>query len=133
EGDEIDDDIRELSQKIKKAGMPKNVLKKARKELKKLRNMSPHNPESGYIRNYLDWLSEMPWNKTSEASVSLKKASKVLDEDHYGIEKPKERILEYLSVLNLKESQSKSKKKNKQDKSHPTILCFVGPPGVGKT
>ncbi|OGM33502.1 endopeptidase La [Candidatus Woesebacteria bacterium RIFCSPHIGHO2_01_FULL_44_21] len=124
-----DDDIKELREKIKKAGMPKAVLVKARKELKRLRNMSPHNPEGGYIRNYLDWLAEMPWSKTSESSVSIEKANEVLEEDHYGLEKPKERILEYLSVLTLKNGQEKSK----DNGSHPTILCFVGPPGVGKT
>jgi len=131
DGSDLDDDTLELSEKIKRAGMPKEVLKKARKELKRLNNMSPHNPEGGYIRNYLDWLSEMPWSKTSKSNTSVKKAEKVLEEDHYGLEKPKERILEYLSVLTLKE-QVKTKKGDK-DHSHPTILCFVGPPGVGKT
>ena len=132
EGEDGGDDLGELREKIKRASMPKDVLKKAQKELKRLNNMSPHNPEGGYIRNYLDWLSDMPWSKTSKAGVSVKKAEKVLEEDHYGLEKPKERIVEYLSVLNLKERQNKNKK-SKDDKSHPTILCFVGPPGVGKT
>ena len=124
------DDIRELNEKIKKAGMPKVVLAKARKELKRLKNMSPHNPEGGYIRNYLDWLSEMPWKKSSKSTTSIKEAKKVLDNDHYGLEKPKERILEYLSVLSLK---NEMKSKVKDNGSTPTILCFVGPPGVGKT
>lgn len=132
EGEDIDDDLLELQQKIKKSGMPKSVLAKARKELKRLKNMSPHNPEGAYIRNYLEWLSDMPWSKKSEAITSIKKAQKVLNNDHYGIDKPKERIIEYLSVLNLKEQNAKGKKK-KDDKGHPTILCFVGPPGVGKT
>src|SRR3990167_9095709 len=127
--DYLSQEIKELREKIKKAGMPKAVLVKARKELKRLRNMSPHNPEGGYIRNYLDWLAEMPWSKTSESSVSIEKANEVLEEDHYGLEKPKERILEYLSVLTLKNGQEKSK----DNGSHHTILCFVGPPGVGKT
>lgn len=129
EGDYIDEDLRELQMKIKKAGMPKNVFAKAKKELKRLKNMSPHNPEGGYIRNYLEWLSEMPWSKSSDAVTSIRKAEKVLDEDHYGIDKPKERILEYLSVMNIKEKNGNAK----EDKTHPTILCFVGPPGVGKT
>ncbi len=128
-----DDDMKELADKIKKAEMPKTVLVKAKKELKRLRNMSPHNPEGGYIRNYLDWLSEMPWNKTSKSEASIKLAAKVLDEDHYGLEKPKERILEYLSVINLKNGQASDAKKPKDNGSQPTILCFVGPPGVGKT
>jgi len=127
--DGADDDFKELKEKIKKAGMPKKVFEKAKKELKRLRGMSPHNPEGGYIRNYLDWLSEMPWSKTSKSSISIKDAERILNEDHYGLEKPKERILEYLSVMNLK---NKNKEKA-GDNGTPTILCFVGPPGVGKT
>lgn len=123
-----DDEIREISAKIKKAEMPKAVLAKARKELKRLKNMSPHNPEGGYIRNYLDWLTDMPWSKTSSSSVSIKKAEEVLEQDHYGLDKAKERILEHLSVLTLKNGQKKE-----DNGSQPTILCFVGPPGVGKT
>jgi len=127
--DGADDDFKELKEKIKKAGMPKKVFEKAKKELKRLRGMSPHNPEGGYIRNYLDWLSEMPWSKASKSSISIKDAERILNEDHYGLEKPKERILEYLSVMNLK---NKNKEKA-GDNGTPTILCFVGPPGVGKT
>jgi len=127
--DGVDDDLKELKEKIKKAGMPKKVFEKAKKELKRLQGMSPHNPEGGYIRNYLDWLSEMPWSKTSKSSISIKDAERILNEDHYGLEKPKERILEYLSVMNLK---NKNKEKA-GDNGTPTILCFVGPPGVGKT
>lgn len=130
DGEIVDDDVSELKEKIKRAGMPKETRKKAIKELKRLNQMSPHNPESGYIRNYLDWLVDMPWSKRSTAGVSVKKAESVLNKDHYGLEKPKERILEYLSVLNLKESK---KTKDEDKSSHPTILCFVGPPGVGKT
>jgi len=130
--EDSDDDLKELRDKIKKAGMPKNVFVKAKKELDRLRNMSPHNPESGYIRNYLEWLSDMPWAVSSKSSASIKAAAKVLNDDHYGLEKPKERILEYLSVLTLKE-QNRLKNGKEEDKSHPTILCFVGPPGVGKT
>jgi len=125
-----DDEIAEYREKIKKAKMPKDVRKKARKELKRLSQMNPHNPEGGYIRNYLDWLCDMPWKVRSEGKVSVKKAQKSLDGDHFGLEKPKERILEYLSVLKLKEKKSE---KAKDQTGHPTILCFVGPPGVGKT
>ncbi len=131
--EEPDDDLGELKEKILKAGMPKTVLQKAKKELKRLKGMSPHNPEGGYIRNYLEWLSEMPWSKTSDSKVSVKNAEKVLDQDHYGLGKAKERILEYLSVLTLKEKEQLRTKKVKDNQSHPTILCFVGPPGVGKT
>jgi ATP-dependent Lon protease len=133
EGDDGDDDeIAILKKKIKAVKMPLDTKKKALKELKKLTQLSPHNPEGGYIRNYLDWLVEMPWEVRSESDVSVKKAAKILDTDHYGLEKAKERILEYLAVLKLK---TENQKKNKQSKvsSHPTILCFVGPPGVGKT
>ncbi len=120
-----DDEISEYKKKIKAALMPKNVKDKAKKELKRLSQMSPHNPEGGYIRNYLDWLVDMPWSKVSPNNVSIKNAEKVLEHDHYGIEKAKERILEFLAVMKLK------KKGNSE--SQPTILCFIGPPGVGKT
>ncbi len=125
-----DSDIAELKKKIKAAQMPKEIHKKAMKELKKLSQLPPHNPEGGYVRNYLDWLVDMPWSKYSKTTVSVKKASKILDEDHYALHKAKERILEYLAVMKLKEDI-----KNKRDAEfgHPTILCFVGPPGVGKT
>jgi ATP-dependent Lon protease len=125
------DDIKEYKGKIKKAKMPELVLEKALKELKRLERMSPHNPETGYIRNYLDWLTDMPWNNTSETTVSLEAASEMLDNDHYGLGKAKERILEFLSVMKLKNEIKAHKGKNGEN--HPTILCFVGPPGVGKT
>lgn len=134
EGIEEQDEISEYREKIKRSGMPKLVREKAKKELKRLDQMSPHNPEGGYIRNYLDWLVDMPWNKLSKGSVSIKKAEKTLDKDHYGLDKTKERILEYLSVIKLKESLKDKNGNNKNGgESHPTILCFVGPPGVGKT
>ncbi len=128
--------------KIKESGMPKDVSDKANRELKRLSQMGAHNPESGYLRNYLDWLTDMPWSKVSDSSVSVTKAEGVLDDDHYGIKKAKERILEYLSVMKVKENNaSKKSKKAKeaedaaelQSDSQPTILCFIGPPGVGKT
>lgn len=127
-----DDEISEYKRKIKKANMPKKVRIKAKKELKRLAKMNPYNPEGGYIRNYLDWLCDMPWSETTGIDVSLSKAHKILDEDHYGLTKTKERILEYLSVMKLKESKY-SKLKKKSLESSPTILCLVGPPGVGKT
>lgn len=129
--EELDDEtglstneVDEYSQKIKKAKMPKDVHEKAVKELKRLQQLSPNNPEGAYIRNYLDWLVEMPWSISTPNNVSIKHASKILEEDHYAIDKAKERILEFLAVMKLK-------KKSKE--SQPTILCFIGPPGVGKT
>jgi len=115
--------------KIKDASMPKDVKVRAQKELKRLMQMSPHNPEGGYIRNYLDWLCDMPWEKYSPNNISIKNAQAILKEDHYGLDKAKERILEYLAVMQIK----KKDKGKKKDKSQPTILCFIGPPGVGKT
>ena len=134
--EEEEDDLDELKKKIIGAKMPKEVREKAEKELRRLAQMSPHNPEGGYIRNYLDWLVEMPWSKASSNTVSIKQAAKVLDEDHYALKKAKERILEFLAVMQLKGGK-KSKEGDKQEKpttgDSPTILCFIGPPGVGKT
>jgi len=121
-------EVKELKGKIDKARMPVEVCKKAMEELNRLKKMSPNNPEMGYVRSYLDWLVALPWSTESPNSVSLMKAKKVLNEDHYGLEKIKERILEYLAVMKLKE-----KAKGGSEGSGPTILCFIGPPGVGKT
>lgn len=131
-----DKDIEEYHAKIKQAKMPKEVEEKAKKELKRLSQMSQFNPEASYIRTYLDWLVELPWQVASSAMVDLAMAERVLNEDHYGLKKIKERILEYLAVIKLqktKESSTKSTKKNSEKEHQPTILCFVGPPGVGKT
>jgi len=140
EGDLSSEELSEYKDKIKKAGMPKDVREKADKELKRLSQLSPHNPEGGYIRNYLDWLTDMPWSKESPNNVSIKHARDVLDNDHYGLKKAKERILEFLAVMKVKNEKVKAKPKKKdgsdEDKfmlSQPTILCFMGPPGVGKT
>lgn len=124
-----DKDVGEYREKIRKAGMPKDVEEKAIKELKRLAQMSQFNPESSYIRTYLDWLVELPWSVASSNNVDIKGAEKVLNEDHYGLKKIKERILEYLAVMELSKRGEKVEKKERQ----PTILCFVGPPGVGKT
>jgi len=142
EGKEID----EYRQKIKKAKMPKVVEEKALKELKRLSQMSQFNPEASYIRTYLDWLVELPWSISSPNNVDLKQAEQVLNADHYGLKKIKERILEYLAVMKLrnmrlkeqeekevKEKKEGGEKKEEKEKKSPTILCFVGPPGVGKT
>ncbi|MBI2007301.1 MAG: endopeptidase La [Candidatus Blackburnbacteria bacterium] len=143
--EEPDDEIAELKRKIKQAEMPKEVRQKAEKELSRLAQMSPHNPEGAYIRNYLDWLVEMPWSKTTPNNVSLKNAAKILDEDHYALKKAKERILEFLAVMHLKgeaageksavsaNGDGEDKEVKETDAAMPTILCFIGPPGVGKT
>lgn len=137
EGELTEDELSEYKKKIKEAGMPKDVKEKAEKELKRLTQLSPHNPEGAYIRNYLDWLTDMPWSKLSENNVSIDKAAKILEEDHYGLKKAKERILEYLAVMQVrKEALGSTKAKvsgTKLEDSHPTILSFIGPPGVGKT
>ncbi len=119
----------EWKKKIKKAAMPPEVSKKAKKELEKLLKMHTFNPEAGYIRAYLEWLVEMPWSKQSANNVSLKNAAAVLSTDHYGLKKIKERVLEHLAVMQLK----KRKRKKEEEQGNGTILCFVGPPGVGKT
>ena len=121
---EIDDrteESRELKKKIEDAKMPEKVEKEAMKQLKRLEKMHPDSAEAGTIRTYIDWLNELPWSKSTKDNINLKAAKKVLDEDHYDLERVKERILEYLGVRKLKE------------KMKGPILCFVGPPGVGKT
>ena len=137
------EELGEYSKKIKTAKMPKEVRERAEKELKRLSQLSPNNPEGGYIRNYLDWLVEMPWSKVSPNDISIKEAADVLENRHYGMKKAKERILEYLAVMQVKKKADKKgkgkKKAKKNDKishlpdSQPTILCLIGPPGTGKT
>lgn len=120
ESDEANE-INELLTKIKKAKMPSEVEEKAKKELKKLQQITPYNPEAGYIRNYLEWLVALPWSSTSKKDIDIKEAEKILDKGHYGLKKVKERIIEYLAVHKL------------SGKMKGPILCFSGPPGVGKT
>lgn len=138
-----DKEVRELREKIKQAKLPEEGEKKALKELKRLSQMSQYNPEASYIRTYLEWLIELPWAVASSTDVNIKHAERILNQDHFGLKKIKERILEYLAVMKLKEQQEKSKKSESKEKDvdasikhrekQPTILCFVGPPGVGKT
>jgi len=115
------DELKQLEDAIKKAKMPKEAEEKSFSELKKLKTMSPMSAESTVVRNYLDWMTSLPWNEKSNVSTDLDKAEKILDHDHYGLEKVKDRILEFLAV------QSRIKK------IKGPILCLVGPPGVGKT
>ncbi|MDE2204963.1 MAG: endopeptidase La, partial [Burkholderiaceae bacterium] len=114
-------DLEELDKKIKAARMPKEVKKKAESEFKKLKLMSPMSAEATVVRNYIDTLVGLPWRKKSKVNNDLSNAEQVLDQDHYGLEKVKERILEYLAV------------QQRVDKLKAPILCLVGPPGVGKT
>jgi ATP-dependent Lon protease len=130
EGEITSEEVKEYKAKIKSSGMSGVVKEKAEKELKRLSQMSPHNPEGAYLRNYLDWLTDMPWGTVTDNNVSMKKASAILEKEHYGIDKAKERILEFLAVMKLKKI---AKVKEEKDEVHPTILCFIGPPGVGKT
>jgi ATP-dependent Lon protease len=114
-------DLEEMEKKIKAARMPKDAKKKAESELKKLRLMSPMSAEATVVRNYIDILVNLPWRKKSKISKDIAAAEKILDADHYGLEKVKERILEYLAV------------QSRVDQMKAPILCLVGPPGVGKT
>ena len=119
--DDTQKDIADLKEKIENAGMPEDVKKDALKELGRLSRMNPAAADYGLTRNYVEWLAVLPWSKTSAGEVDILKAKACLDEDHYGLKKVKDRILDYLSVRRLK-----------PDMKGP-ILCFVGPPGVGKT
>ncbi|MDO8487710.1 MAG: endopeptidase La [bacterium] len=127
-GEEDDDEFADLRHKIKAAKMPIDIRKKAEKELSRLIQMSFNNPEANYIRTYLEWLADMPWSTLSKNSVALKKAAAVLNQDHFGLKKVKERVLESLAVMKLKKHAT-----GDTEQSGPTILCFAGPPGVGKT
>jgi len=121
EADERSQEIQELEQKIDRAKMPAEVAKESKTQLGRLSRMHPDAAEASVIRTYLDWLIDLPWAKQTKDKLSIKQAHKILEEDHYDLEKVKERILEYLAVRKLKK------------KMKGPILCFVGPPGVGKT
>jgi len=126
--DDANIELNELHEKVKKAKMPKEVRKVADKELKRLQKIPTHSPEYTVTRTYLDWLIELPWKKESKDNENIKNAFKILDADHYGLRKVKERIIEHLAVRNLKRSRIK-----KGEAIKSPILCFAGPPGVGKT
>jgi len=122
EKDDLKTEIQEFEEKLKTKGLPEDVEKRVDRELKKLKMMSSMSAEATVVRNYIDWLMELPWTKEfTDDCLDIQEAARILDEDHYGLEKPKERILEYLAVRVLTE------------KLKGPILCFVGPPGVGKT
>jgi ATP-dependent Lon protease len=119
--DDRSEDMRELREKINEAKLPEKAAKEAEKQLRRLERMHPDAAEATMTRTYIEWLAELPWSKATKDNLDLKAAHKVLEEDHYDLEKVKERIIEYLAVRKLKE------------KMKGPILCFVGPPGVGKT
>ena len=121
-------ELDELDEKIKEAQMPDKVEKVARKELTRMQKIPAQSPEYTVARTYLDWLVELPWSKESKDNEDIEFAQSVLDDDHYGLDKVKERIVEHLAVRNLKKSRSK-----KGDRMKSPILCFGGPPGTGKT
>jgi len=121
DGDSGQDEINEYEEKIQKTKLSKEAREKAEAELKKLKSMSPMSAEATVVRNYLDWILSIPWGKKSRVKKDLKRAQEILDKDHYGLEKVKERIIEYLAV------------QQRSSKLRGPILCLVGPPGVGKT
>jgi ATP-dependent Lon protease len=122
EGDVFARDAVDIKKKVEAANLPEEPRKVAMKEIERLNQMPPMAPEVGIIRTYIDWIVDLPWNNTSPDNLDVKNAAKILERDHYGLKKAKERILEYIAVRSLKP------KKERQP-----ILCFVGPPGVGKT
>lgn len=120
-GEGVSDEIEELTKSVERAGMPEEAKNKAIRELERLQKMAPLSPEAAVVRNYIDWMISLPWSKRTRDNLSISHAKRILDEDHYGLKKPKERILEFLSVLKLVK------------RMRGQILCFVGAPGVGKT
>lgn len=120
EGD-LNSEVEEYKSKIKKIKMPKEVTEKANKEVDRLLKMSPHSPEIGVIRTYLDWIIDIPWDKEKKEKIDIKKVREILNEDHYGLSDVKERIIEFIAIRKLSETVK------------GPIICLVGPPGVGKT
>jgi len=119
--DDFANELKDLQRKIKNKNLPKEAATKVRHEFKKLKMMTPMSAEATVVRNYIDWILSLPWLTRTKDKLNIQEAETILEEDHYGLSKPKERILEYLAVQNLTK------------KIKGPILCFVGPPGVGKT
>lgn len=136
-------EVRELRSRLEKMSLPQEVRKEAERELSRLESLPTASPEHGMIRTYLDWLLSLPWNKSTGAPIDVPLARKILDEDHYDLEKVKDRILEYLAVKRLREARQPERSRPEEEKRalqpvgeetrREPILCFVGPPGVGKT
>lgn len=143
EESETEAEVTELRQKIDEAGMPEEAEREARRELDRLSKLPPAAAEYGVIKTYLDWLTALPWNKSTEGDIDIAKARQILDEDHYDLEKVKDRILEYLAVRKLKQDQIAAAEAagesgaevdaSELPSNREPIICFVGPPGVGKT
>ena len=129
ETSEQEAEINELRAKIEESGMPEEARREALRELDRLSRLPPASAEYGVIRTYLDWLTSLPWNRSTEGEIDIARARQILDEDHYDLEKIKERILEYLAVRRLR----KERGDDEIEPGREPILCFVGPPGVGKT
>ena len=127
-GQSGNDETSDLAKKLKNKNIPKDIRKKLLKELSRLEEMGSMAPESSYVRTYLEMVVELPWGKYSKSKLSLKQAENILEDDHYGLKDVKDRILEYLSVIKLKEKNNRN-----EDGATANILCFIGPPGVGKT
>jgi ATP-dependent Lon protease len=130
ESNETEAEVSELRAKIDEAGMPEEAAKEARRELDRLAKLPPAAAEYGVIKTYLDWLTSLPWNKLTEGDIDIAGTRAILDEDHYGLDKIKDRILEYLAVRKLKQA---NQSEDQPFINREPILCFVGPPGVGKT
>jgi len=127
--DDEGSEVEAYRRKVEEANLPEEARKEAERELERLAQMNPQSAEAGVIKTYLDWLTDLPWNRLSEDNLDLAHAERVLDEDHYGLEKVKERILEFLAVRKLRLERGVED----DDEHAAAILCFVGPPGVGKT
>ncbi len=134
EADETEVDVENYKQKFDEVGLPAETKKEAVRELNRLQKLPPQAAEYGVIKTYLDWLTELPWNKLTADNLDIEHARKILDSDHYGLEKVKERILEYLAVRKLRKERHITEDDTAgQDRAGGSILLFVGPPGVGKT
>ncbi|MCC6943560.1 MAG: endopeptidase La, partial [Thermomicrobiales bacterium] len=138
EESEAEAEISELREKVESSAMPEEALREANRELDRLSKLPPAAAEYGVIKTYLDWLTSLPWNVSTEGEIDINRAREILNEDHYDLEKVKARILEYLAVRKLKLDQLAAIPEEERDESHKIlhrepILCFVGPPGVGKT
>ncbi len=128
EGEETDTEVTELRKRLKAKDMPGEAKERVEKELKKLDKLHAYNPERGYLTGWIETVLDLPWTERSPNDIKIENAKQILDVDHYGLDEVKERILEHLAVLQLKKARDK-----KDGAEQPTILCFVGPPGVGKT
>jgi ATP-dependent Lon protease len=133
ESTESEAEVTELRQKIDESGMPEEAVKEARRELDRLSKLPPAAAEYGVIKTYLDWLTSLPWNTSTEGEIDVTKARQVLDDEHYDLETVKDRILEYLAVRKLKREAAVAAGEPEPTQAREPILCFVGPPGVGKT